>query len=627
MTTSSPSRVAGHLATLYAFALGVVPFLATTAYAEPVPASPPTVLPPAVVTATRMPTVAEQTAAAVTVITRAELEQAQIGDALSALKTVPGLNIADNGMPGQTAGVFMRGTESRHTVILLDGHRLPTGLQRYFDLGFFPLANIDRIEVVRGPLGSTQGGGALGGAINFITQRDVPDGPAGEITGEYGSFATGNAGLGVTAARNGVSANVGTSYFTTDNRRPNSEFTSASMLDTFGWEISQHAKLELLAGYLHRDGGTPGSGTQTTAADLDETLEQNLGFLSPGFTLEIGDTWTHSLNFSYARQHSISDKAQFNADNETTVVTRGLTYQAEFHPGETVAFQAGVERDWQGVNFVPTNGNTALPFTRNEREDAVFAGVQVQPLAGLTLLASARRDSYESFYGAANTWRYGMSYRVGPTGLALRASDGTAFAAPEIQNFVDFGFGALATTLRPERSRGQEVGFTQELGQVTFGATAFQSKTHDLAQFDTLTFTVKNIGLAEMSGVESFVECRFGVAALLRLNYTYLDAQDKVGNRPLTRRPRHTLGAEVHDEVARGWTLGAGVRAVADREDGFPQKQVPDYIVARVFTQYEVNKNLRLKLRVENLFNEQYAEVAGFPSLPRGIYGSVEWHF
>ncbi len=627
MTTSLLSRIAGHLSPRCAFALGLVPFLAATGRAQPAPAAPPTVLPPVVVTATRLPAVAEQTAAAVTIITRTELEQAQLGDALSALKTVPGLNIADNGMPGQTAGVFMRGTESRHTVILLDGHRLPTGLQRYFDLGFFPLANIDRIEVVRGPIGSTQGGGAIGGAINFITRRDLPDGLASEITGDYGSFATGGAGLGVTAAKDGVSANVSASYFTTDNRRPNSEFTSASTLDTFGWEISKRARLDLLAGYLHRDGGTPGSGTQTTAADLDETLEQNLGFLSPSLTLNTGDAWTHSFNFSYARQRSVADKSQFNADNDTRVETRGLTYQAEFHPTATAAFQAGVERDWQEINFVPTNGNTALPFTRNEREDAVFAGAQVQPLAGLTLLASARRDRYEAFYGAANTWRYGMSYRVGTTGLVLHASDGTAFATPEIQNFVDFGFGSLATTLRPERSRGQEIGFTQELGSVTFGATAFQSNTHDLAQFDTLTFTVKNIGLAEMSGVESFVEYRFGVAALLRLNYTYLDAQDKVGNRPLARRPRHTLNAEVRDRVSPGWTLGAGMRGVSDREDGFPQAQVEDYLVARVFTEYEAGKNLRLKLRVENLFNEQYAEVAGFPALPRGIYGSVEWRF
>ncbi len=621
------SRIAGHFRLTCSLAPGFALLFAATARAQtPAAPPPPAELPPFVVTATRIPTLAEQTAASVTVITRADLDQAQVTDALSALKSVPGLNVADGGMPGQTAGVFMRGTESRHTVILLDGHRLPTGLQRYFDLGYFPLANIDRIEVVRGPLGSTQGGGALGGAINFITRRGAADGVTGELDGEYGTFTTRRADLSASAEKSGVYADVSGSHFATDNRRPNSQFTSSSTLDTLGWQITPAAKMELLAGYLHRDGGVPGAGTQTTAADPDENLTQNLGFLAPSLTLSLGDTWTHSLNFSYARQRVVDDKSSFS-DGITTVVTRGLTYQADFRPSAAVALQAGVERDWQDVNLVPTNTNTALPFARNEREDAIFAGAQVQPLAGLTLLGSVRRDDYEAFYGSADTWRYGASYRLNATGTVLHASDGTAFAAPEIQNFVDFGFGALATTLRPERSRGQEVGLTQELGKLTLGATAFQSKTHDLAQFDTISFTVKNIGLAEMSGIESFMEYRFRPAGLLRLSYTYLDARDAVAARPLARRPRHTISAEARDELAPGWTLGFGVRGVADREDGFPQAQVKDYIVARVFTQYEAGKNLRLKLRVENLFNEQYAEVAGFPALPRGIYGSVEWRF
>ncbi len=625
MTTTSLARVAGHFSSTCALAF----VLAVGARAQPADmiAHPSAELPLVVVTATRLPTPTEQTAAAVTVITRTELDQAQLGDALSALKSVPGLNIADNGMPGQTAGIFMRGTETRHTVILLDGHRLPTGLQRYFDLGFFPLANLDRIEVVRGPLGSTQGGGALGGAINFITRRDAATGLASELSGEYGSFATRSAGLAATVAKGGVSANLSANTLATDNRRPNSEFTSASTFDTFGWEISKNANLDLLAGYLRRNAGVPGRGTPTTAADLDENLTQNLGFVSPGFTLKVGNDWTHSLNFSCARQRNVDDKSSFS-DGITTVVTRGLTYQSEYRPSQTVALQAGAESDWQDVKFVPTNSNTTLPFQRRERENAIFVGAQVQPLAGLTLLASVRRDVYTAFYGSATTWRYAASYRVGVTGLVLHGSDGTAFAAPEIQNFVDFGFGGgpAATTLRPERSRGQEIGFTQEVGKLSLGATAFRSQIHDLVDFDAF-FAAKNIGLAKLSGVEHFVEWRFNPAGVLRLNYTYLEARDEVRNQPLRRRPRHTVSVEVYDEIARGWTLGGGVRAVADREDGFPQKQAEDYMVARIFTQYAVSNNLRLKLRIENLFDEKYAEVAGFPAVPRGVYGSVEWRF
>jgi vitamin B12 transporter len=632
----SPSRPAGRLVKKCAPLGALVLALAAGLSAQPPPVSsgpPPAALAPLVVTATRVPTLAEETAAGVTVITRAELELAQLGDALSALKTVPGLNIADGGMPGQTAGIFLRGTESRHTVILLDGHRLPTGLQRYFDVGYFPLGNIGRIEVVRGPLGSTQGGGALGGAINFISQRGGADGISGSLAGEYGTFNTRQAELSASAAKNGVYADVSASHLATDNRRPNSEFTSASTLDTLGWQISPAAKIELLTGYLHRDGGNPGTGTQTTASDPDESLEQNLWFLAPSLTLKTGDAWTHTLDFSYAHQRSLASRTQFFNDNTTTVKTKGLTWQTEFSPSDRMSLQAGVERDWQDADYAPGAGNFALPFTRAEREDAIFAGAQARPLDGLTLLASARRDDYAAFYGAATTWRYGASYRVKDSGTVLHASDGTAFAAPEIQNFVDFGFGPLATSLRPERSRGQEVGVTQELlgGKLTLGATAFQSRTTDLVQFDFLTFTAKNIGRARMRGVETSAEWRFAAAGVLRMGYTYLEARDEVADQPLTRRPRHTFSAELRDEVLPGWTLGAGLRGVADREDTDPvtfiRTQQPGYVVARVFTQYEVSKNLRLKLRVENLLNKQYAETAGFPALPLGVYGGAEWRF
>ncbi len=629
----SSARLARRLSTTRAALAALALAAGLRAQTPPASSPPPAPLSPLVVTATRVPSLAEETAAGVTVITRAELELAQLGDALSALKTVPGLNIADGGMPGPTVGIFLRGTESRHTVILLDGHRLPTGLQRYFDLGFFPLANIGRIEVVRGPLGSTQGGGALGGAINFITERDAADGFSGVLSGGYGTFDTRQVELSARVAKSGGYADVSASHLTTDNRRPNSEFTSTSTLDTLGWEISPTAKIKLVTGYLHRDGGNPGTGTQTTAADPDESLEQNLWFLAPSLSMKAGEAWTHTLDFSYAHQRSNASHTQFFSDNITTIKTKGLTWQTEFSPSDRLSLLAGVEREWQDADYAPGAGNFALPFTRAEREDAIFAGAQARPLDGLTLLASARRDEYLAFYGAATTWRYGASYRVKDTGTMLHASDGTAFAAPEIQNFVDFGFGPLATSLRPERSRGQEVGVTQELlgGKLTFGATGFQSRTTDLVQFDFLSFTAKNIGRAGMRGVETSAEWHFDAAGVLRLGYTYLEARDEVASQPLTRRPRHTFSAELRDEVRPGWTLGAGLRGVADREDTDPttfiRRQQPGYAVARVFTHYEVSKSLRLQLRVENALNKQYAETAGFPALPLAVHGGVEWRF
>ena len=625
MNITLRSRLAGRLSLACTL---VAPLVSSVSRGQTVPNI--TVLDPVVVTATRTPTLAEQTAASVTVIGKEQIEQSQFSDVLSALKDVPGLNVIDGGMPGQTAGIFMRGTESRHTVILLDGHRLPTGLQRYFDISYFPTTNLERIEIVRGPLSAAQGDGALGGAINLISRHEATDGVSGEVSGEYGSFDSRRAEASVSAAKNGVYADVGGTYFSTENKRPNSDFEAASTLDTVGWDISPTTKLELLTGYLHRNGGNPGTGTLSTASDPDASLEQNLGFLAPSLTFSPSEAWTHTLDYSYAQQKSFAQQTPYTADNSTEVVTQEASYQVDFKPTAAVSLQAGVERHWQDVDYQPINGNTALPFTRDERSNAAFAGTQVNPFEGVTLVASARRDVYQDFYGSANTWRYGFSYRFGVTCTVLHASDGTAFAAPEIQNFIDFGFGPSATTLRPERSRGQELGITQELGkQATFGATVFQSKTHDLAQYNLATFTVENIGLADIHGLETFAEYRPSKAWSILVNYTYLSAKDEATDLPLLRRPRHTISGEVRYEISQGWIVGAGVRAAMKRYDTnpatFTREEEEDYVVARFFTQYALRENVLLKLRVENAFNEHYAETAGYPALPITIYGGVEW--
>lgn len=579
-----------------------------------------------IVTATRTATLAEKTAASATVIGHMDIEEAQLTDALAALKSVPGLNVADNGMPGQTAGIFTRGTDSRHTVILLDGHRLPTGAQRYFDLSYFPLVNLDSIEVVRGPFSSTQGGGAVGGVINFISRKEAGDKPEGRIAVEYGSFETQRAEVGVSAGKGGVHASVGVNSFSTDNERDNAEFESISTLNTLGWDISETATLGLIAGFQHRDGGSPGS---ISFSSLSENLEQDLLFLAPSLNFKIGEAWAHALSYSYAGQETEITGSTSN-NQQTEVTTEGAAYQVDFTPNETLALQVGVETNKQKFDYVPigtsTTPSTALPLIRDERSDAIFAGASVSPIENLTLLGSVRRDVYDDFYGNANTWRYGATYRVKTTGTVLHASNGTAFAAPEVQNFIDYGFGPSATTLKPERSRGHEIGVTQEVGKkLSVGVTGFWNEIDDLVQY--VFPAVQNVGRAKTRGVETELIYHPAEKWTLQVGYTYLSARDELKNLPLARRPKHSVSAEIRGEILTDWTAGVGVRGVIDRYDGFPFGPVEDYTVVRIFTQYRVLENLLLKLRVENLLDENYAEVAGYPALPASVHAGIEWRF
>ncbi len=134
-----------------------------------------------------------------------------------------------------------------------------------------------------------------------------------------------------------------------------------------------------------------------------------------------------------------------------------------------------------------------------------------------------------------------------------------------------------------------------------------------------------NRARASTSGVEVAAVGRLNERVQVRLSYTYLDANDTTNSMRLVRRPRHLIDAEVRATVLKPWTVGAGTHVVADRVDRGGSME--DYTTVRVFTSYAVRQNLTVKLRVENALNEAYEEVLGYASLPRGVFGSVEWRF
>jgi vitamin B12 transporter len=256
--------------------------------------------------------------------------------------------------------------------------------------------------------------------------------------------------------------------------------------------------------------------------------------------------------------------------------------------------------------------------------EAGFVAATYDVTGAFTILGSARRDVYKESYGAANTWRYGATYRFAGTGTRVHASDGTAFAAPEVQNFA-YSF-PLVTSLEPERSRGQEVGVSQPWGgKLDTSVTAFRNEVENLVQF--VGGAAQNVGRARIRGVETALVYRPAQTVGLSVNYTYLDAENGLDNRPLVRRPRHAFNAQTTWQATSAWLVGTGLRIQMRRYDAPPYSTVEDFATVRVFSSYALGKNLILKLRLENVLDEHYAEVKDFPALPFGAYGGVEWRF
>jgi vitamin B12 transporter len=149
----------------------------------------------------------------------------------------------------------------------------------------------------------------------------------------------------------------------------------------------------------------------------------------------------------------------------------------------------------------------------------------------------------------------------------------------------------------------------------------------DWAELDPVTgagmYVNRNRALTR--GVELGAAARLAGTWQVRLGYTYLEAFDRDTGRRLSRRPRHSFDASTWLELSEAWTLGLGVHSVSDRVDIFAAAE--DYTVVRLFATWRVTDRLSIKARIENLFDEEYEEVYGYRSLPRGLYGTLEWKF
>jgi len=220
--------------------------------------------------------------------------------------------------------------------------------------------------------------------------------------------------------------------------------------------------------------------------------------------------------------------------------------------------------------------------------------------------------------------------------LKLRATHGTAFRSP---GFLDlYGqspFYVGNPGLRPEKSRGWDAGFDYYLAdnRGTVSATWFENRFRDLIIFDFGVFpgTTANVERARSRGLELKTDLTLSAATTLRLAYTYLEADNLTQNIRLLRRPRHSGNADLWRDFGGGFSAGAGVRWAAKRRDvhaaTFATIDAEDYAVARLYAAWQFHERLTLRLRVENLFDEGYAEVHGYPQPGRGAFAGLEWRF
>lgn len=578
-------------------------------------------------TATRTPAEPRTLGTAIDRFTAEELERRQLRSLAAALGGVAGAPAAASGAPGAVTSLFLRGANSNQALFLVDGLRLNDPNTDYaVFLGGACVSACDSLEIAHGPQSTLYGGEAVGGVVSLRARRGT-GAPAGRVAFEAGSFGTVQGAVAAQGAQGANAWNFSAQGGRTDNDRPNNAFASQNATLRLDRRVSERAEVGGTVRWFHGVYGDPGD---RYVNDPDnETRESNL--LATAFaTLTLAPAWTAHAVLGGQDRRFVAESPRAGAATAYTVVKNRravLDVQSTFTGWERQRVTGGVTAE---ANHTRNTGFGAI----DEKQGllAVFVQDEFSPVEDVFLTAGVRNDDFDTF-GRATTGRGTAAWLVARRAVKLRASYGTAFRSP---GFLDlYGQSAFYTGnphLNPERARGWDAGFDWYLpgGRGTVGVTGFATRFTDLIASTPDFRSVENIQRARTRGVEFSARLLFG-ATELRAAYTWLEADNLTAGTRLLRRPRHRAGLDVVHDFGRSVTTGVGVAHVAQREDvharTFRVIDGENYTVLRWHGSWQVNARLAVKARLENLLDETYEEVNGYPALGLGAYAGVEWRF
>jgi vitamin B12 transporter len=590
--------------------------------------TPPAQLAPFVTTATRTPAEPQTLGSAVDVISAADLARRQINSLAGALGGVAGAPLFASGASGAGASLFLRGANSNQTLFLVDGVRLndPNTDYQVF-LGGACVSACDSLEVAHGPQSTLYGGEAVGGVVSLRAQRGA-GAPAASVSAEAGSFGTVQGALAAQGERGATAWNFSAQGGHTDNQRANNYFDSANTTLRLDHQLSERTSVGGTLRWFHGTYGDPGD--RYTNDPDNQDREDNV--LATAFAdLKLADAWSARAVLGGQDRRFVSENPRAGRATQITVVKNRravLDAQTTYTGLERNRVTAGMTAE---ANHTRNTGFGDI----NKKQGllAVFAQDEFSPVENIFLTGGLRSDDFDTF-GRATTGRATAAWLVAQRAVKLRASYGTAFRSP---SFLDlYGKSAFYTgnpNLRPERARGWDAGadfyFAQKRG--TLSATWFDTEFTDLIAGTPDFRSEINIQRARTRGAELSAQTSLPAAVTLRASYAYLEADNLTSHTRLLRRPRHSFSADAWHDFGGGVSAGAGVAFAAHRRDvdakTFAQIDAEDYTVARVYAAWQATPRLALKARLENLLNEKYEEVNGYPALGFGAFAGAEWKF
>ena len=573
-------------------------------------------LEPMVVVETRTSQPLSETSPWVTRTSGNDLDQRQIYNLADALRSVPGMAVARTGQMGSQTSLFSRGSQSDHVTFLYEGRKLNGGFSGTYNLGQLSLTGVSSVEVLRGSSSVQYGAEGIGGAVML---RGQPGEEQLNWVMEGGSNHSFFNRIQYGFDQSGWAGSVSTSLETTDNEQPHSQFDNQSGTFHLSRQVSENLKIDLLGVGTRSDINYPGN-SKSAFFPIEGQYQEIEGFLvSPGINLNLGD-WEIKTFYSFS-EDNLMGKDSFS-DTTYQADTNSLDFQINGAFSESVELTIGglFEKD---SFYKKENSSNLVDIDKKTDSEGAFALSTFSPSEDFSVTLGIRQDNF-SDYGAASTWSALMEKNL-LEDFILVSRYSTSFSPPQANDL--YGMWGNSN-LKPEEAETWEVGVTASPNKIiNLRVSYFDTKYTNLIEWSGLS--TANVGTARTKGVESSIEAFQGNYSS-RFSFSYLDAVNSNTHQRLLRRPR-ILGNFVVQHANDISTLGLGLKFVQDVLDidggTFSTIEGDDFAILRLFGDYQISEGINLFGRIENLMNEEYEEVDGYPALGRAVYAGLGFSF
>ena len=584
-----------------------------------------------VVTATRTALTADDHLAAVEVIDRAQIERSAARSLPELLRGRAGIALVNQGGLGKLSTLFLRGTESDHVLFLIDGIRVGSPTSGLTSLQDLPLAQIERIEIVRGPRSSLYGADAIGGVIQVFTRRGAMQAGVsgrGRIAAGSHGLREASAGVDLRGARggigidlahqrtDGINACTGTydpatwagagcfivpgTHLDRDGYRNNSASLRADFAPSEAWQFD--ARASRAEGHNDYDGDY-----QDNSDIVQQTVGGSVRWMpSNEFKLKLTagrntDDSTNRIGNAFANRYTTTrDSASLQGD---VTLAQGQLLSAGF---DWLRDAANVVDPWS-------------PFARTRGNRAVFAQYQTD-VGAHDLQLSLRRDDNDQFGGhTTGGIAWGLDFAEG---WRVTASHATAFKAPTFNEL--YYPGASNPDLNPETSRSTELSLARSGDGWQVQANAYQTRASDLIAWESSLFKPVNVEDARIRGIELT-----GAATLgewnLRGQLGWLDARNLDSGKRLARRPQRSARLDLDRDIG-AWGFGvSGIAEAARWDDTANTLRVDGYGTLDARVSWRFTPGWTLQANVVNAFDKRYETSAWYNQPGREFVLSLRW--